>query len=89
MDSSDSIPLRCYHAPTDESSRPLQSSDPILAPAFEFDPGLINMVRILQFSGEDNANPYTHLRNLETLCDTIRFEGMSDNTIRWKLFRSL
>jgi hypothetical protein len=44
------------------------------------------LISKLSFSGEDNANPYTHLREFEQHCVCLHIEGMTDNTIRWKYF---
>jgi hypothetical protein len=44
------------------------------------------MIRKLSFLGEGIANPHPHLREFEQICDLFSIEGMSDKTIRWKLF---
>ena len=31
-------------------------------------------------------NPYLHIRDFEQTCDCLRIEGISDKTLRWKLF---
>ena len=47
---------------------------------------LINMVQNQSFSGEDDENPYSHLNEFEQTCACLRIAGMSDETLRWKLF---
>jgi hypothetical protein len=44
------------------------------------------MVQSLSFSGGVDENPYLHIRDFEQTCDYLRIEGMSDQTLRWKLF---
>jgi hypothetical protein len=44
------------------------------------------MVQSLSFSGGVDKNPYLHIRDFEQTCDCLRIEGMSDQTLRWKLF---
>ena len=44
------------------------------------------MVQDQPFSGEDDENPYSHLNEFEQTCACLRIEGMSDETLRWKLF---
>jgi hypothetical protein len=44
------------------------------------------MVQDKPFSGEVDENPYSHLREFEQTCACLHIEGMSDETLRWKLF---
>ena len=44
------------------------------------------MVRELPFYGRDDENPYSHLREFEHLCSCLVFSGMTQETIKWKLF---
>jgi hypothetical protein len=44
------------------------------------------MVREQSFLGEDNENPYFHLHEFEHTCACLHIVGMSDETLRWKLF---
>ena len=44
------------------------------------------MVQDQPFSGEDDENPYSHLNEFEQTCACLRIAGMSDETLRWKLF---
>jgi hypothetical protein len=38
------------------------------------------------FSGDDNENPYHHLREFRQLCSCLVITGMTQETIKWKLF---
>jgi hypothetical protein len=75
-----------YGAPTDLSLKPAESSKPILSSGCELSPELIAMVKDQSFSGEVNENPYFHLREFEQICACLHIEGMSYETLRWKLF---
>jgi hypothetical protein len=44
------------------------------------------MVQDQPFFGESHKNPYSHLREFEQTCACLHIEGMSDETLRWKLF---
>jgi hypothetical protein len=44
------------------------------------------LIQDLPFSGEGNENPYSHLQEFEQTCAWLRIAGMSDNTLKWKLF---
>ena len=86
MDNSNSIPIFQFSAPTETSLVPHESSQPIQTPSYRLSPRLIALVQSLSFSGEGDENPYLHIRDFEQTCDCLRIEGMSDKTLRWKLF---
>ena len=44
------------------------------------------MVQRLSFAREEDENPYTHLCDFEQLCSYLLTEGMTRNTLKWKLF---
>ena len=73
-------------APKGEFIEPPQSSKPIIASSYELRPGFIAMVQEQTFLGLDYENPYTHLREFEQLCACLTISGMSQETLRWKLF---
>jgi hypothetical protein len=75
-----------YGAPTDLSLKPAESSKLILSSGYELSPELIAMIKDQSFSGEVNENPYSHLREFEQICVCLHIEGMSYETLRWKLF---
>jgi hypothetical protein len=86
MDAIYSTPIYQYATPTSTSHRPKESSKPILTPAYELRPCLIAMVQNQSFLGKEHENPYLHLQEFKQTCDCLRIEGMSDETLRWKLF---
>ena len=53
---------------------------------FELWPALVPFVEKDQFSGRPTENPYIHLHNFLTKCDTIKFNGVSADAIRLRLF---
>jgi len=73
-------------APKGELVEPPQSSKPITASSYVLRPGFIAMVREQTFSGLDYENPYHHLREFEQLCACLTISGMSQESLRWKLF---
>jgi len=44
------------------------------------------MVQEQSFTGEEDENPYTHLRDFEQLCSCLHIQGMTRDTLKWKLF---
>jgi len=44
------------------------------------------MIQNISFSGKEDENPYLHIRHFKQTCDCLRIEGISDKTLRWKLF---
>ena len=82
----DSTPIYQYAKPTSASLEPPKSSEPILTPGYELRPCFIKLIRDKSFSGEGNENPYSHLQEFEQTCASLHIAGMSDKTLRWKLF---
>jgi len=75
-----------HGAPTGMSLKLAESSKPILSSGYELSPELINMVQDQPFFGDVSENPYSHLCDFEQTCACRHIEGMSDETLRWKLF---
>jgi hypothetical protein len=86
MDALNSIPICSFTTPTSISLGPPPSIEPILAPSYELCPCFINMICGQSFSGEGDANPHSHLRKFEETCACLCITGMSNETLRWKLF---
>ena len=82
----DSTPIYQYAKPTSARLEPPKSLDPIITPGYELRLYLIKLIRDKSFSEEGNENPYSHLREFEQTCACLRIVGMSDKTLRWKLF---
>jgi len=38
------------------------------------------------FFGEEDENPYVHLREFEQLCSCLNISSMTHETLKWKLF---
>ena len=66
-----------FAAPTGAQLEPLESSKHILTSGYELRLSLINLVQEQSFSGEDDENPYTHLREFEQTCACLYIAGMS------------
>jgi hypothetical protein len=73
-------------APKGELVELPQSSKPITDSSYELCPGFIAIVGEHAFLGLDYENPYHHLREFEQLCACLTISGMSQETLRWKLF---
>jgi hypothetical protein len=82
----DTTLIKDFLAPSELSLRLMLSSKPILSDAYDLRPQLIEMVRTNTFLGIEDEDPYHHLQQSEQTCDCMHIEGMSDKTIRWKLF---
>jgi hypothetical protein len=67
-------------------SQPLESAKPILSDGYELCPCLIEMVQKQSFSGNEDENPHTHLNEFKQTCACLHIKGMSNETLRWKLF---
>ena len=78
-----------YGAPTSAHLQPQESSKLILTSGYELRPCLINMVQDESFSGENDKNPYSHLKEFEQTSAFLRITGMSDETLWWKAFSFL
>jgi len=66
--------------------KPPKSSKPIMTSSFEISSEYIEFLQKHPFSGKGEENPYTHLEEFGRICDLLRIEGMSDDTLKWKLF---
>ena len=82
----DSTPIYQYAKPMSASLKPPKYSEPILTSGYELRSFFIKLIRKQSFSGEGDGNPYSHLRGFEQTCECLRIVGMSDKTLRWKLF---
>ena len=82
----DSTPIYQYAKPTSASLKPLESSKPIITPGYELCLYLIKLIWDKSFSGEGDENPYSHLQEFEQACACLCIVGMSDETLRRKLF---
>ena len=72
--------------PSREYLEPPPSCHPILSDGYEIRPSLVAMVHAQSFSGKKDECPYAHLQIFEENCSLLIIPGMSQNTLRWKLF---
>ena len=72
--------------PSHEYLEPPPSCHPILSDGYEIRPSLVAMVRAQSFSGRKDECPYAHLQILEENCSLLIIPGMTQHTLRWKLF---
>ena len=82
----DSTPIYQYAKPMSASLEPPKSLEPILTPGYELRTCFIKLIREQSFSEEGDENPYSHLQEFEQTCACLHIAGMSDKTLRWKLF---
>ena len=82
----DNTPIYQYAKSTSASLKPRESSEPILTPCYELRPCLIKLIWEQSFSGEGNENIYSHLLEFAQTCACLHIAGMSNETLRWKLF---
>jgi hypothetical protein len=81
----DSTPIHKFSAPKGKLLDPPQSSKPITTSSYELKPGFIAMVQAHSFGLKDE-NPYTHLWEFEHLCSCLVIAGITQETLKWKLF---
>ena len=81
-----STPIVQLLAPKGELLEPPPSSQPILTDGYKLHPTFIAMVWEQSFSGIEDKNPYTHLKEFEQLCSCLTIASMTQETIKWKLF---
>ena len=59
----------------------------IAAKAFEIKPGTIQMVQnSVQYGGSPTEDPNMHIRNFIEICDTFKFNEVSDDAVKLRLF---
>ena len=78
--------IRQLSTSEDEFSDPSTSSRPFTTSGYELHPRIIAMVRAQTFSGLESEDPNLHLQVFEELCSCLVTPGISQETLRWKLF---
>jgi hypothetical protein len=69
-----------------EFQEPPLSPKPNRSSGYELHPWLIAIVQALPFLGHENKNPCQHLLDFKKICSCLYISGMTQETIRWKLF---
>jgi len=82
----DFTPICKFFAPKGELLEPPPSSHPILTDSYDLGPDLIAMIQEQPFFGQVDEDPYTHLREFQQLCSCRSISGMTQETLKWKLF---
>jgi hypothetical protein len=75
-----------FFTPKGDLLEPLPSLHPILTDGYELRPAFIAMVQEKSFSRLANEDPYTHLREFEQFYSCWSIAGMTQETVKWKLF---
>jgi len=65
---------------------PEPPSKPNLSFGNELHASLKALVRAQPFLWHDNENPFHHLLEFEEMCSCLSISGMTQETLRWKLF---
>ncbi|RAX28946.1 hypothetical protein, partial [Enterococcus sp. HPCN18] len=63
----------------------IQNPD-VAANSFELKPVIIQIEQINQFRGTPNEDPNLHLASFPELCATFKYDGVSSDAVRHKLF---
>ena len=53
---------------------------------FELKPIELKLIQNIQFMGLQNEDPNAHISNFLEVCDMVKYNGVSDNVIRLRLF---
>jgi hypothetical protein len=70
--------LRDYASPRCEDVKVQESDSKLEATEYEIKSKIIDMVAAIPFEGMVTENPYRHIRNFTTVCNTVRQEGLTD-----------
>ncbi|KAL0319977.1 UNVERIFIED_CONTAM: hypothetical protein Sradi_5259200 [Sesamum radiatum] len=80
-------PMMEYSFPTADGIISSIAKPPVQANNFEIKPAIIQIIRSsVQFSGLLDEDPNKHLANFLEICDTFKFNGVSDDAVRLRIF---
>ncbi|KAL0313925.1 UNVERIFIED_CONTAM: hypothetical protein Sangu_2236900 [Sesamum angustifolium] len=75
-------PIREYLFPTVDGTISSIAKPTIQTNNFEIKPAISQIIRSsMQFSSLPNKDPNKHLANFLEICDTFKFNGVSDNVV--------
>ncbi|KAL0404784.1 UNVERIFIED_CONTAM: hypothetical protein Sradi_2119200 [Sesamum radiatum] len=76
-----------YSFPTADGAISSITLPTVQANNFEIKPSIIQIIRSsVQFSGLPEEDPNKHLSNFLEICDTFKFNGVSDDAVRIRIF---
>ena len=80
-------PLMDYALPTVDSASSSIRRPLIVTNNFKIKPAIIGLIQSqVQFSSLLNEDPNSHIANFLEICDTIKYNGVTDDAIRLRLF---
>ena len=65
---------------------PVIQGPAIQANNFELEPITLQLLQNIQFMGLPQEDPNTHISNFLEVCDMVKYNGVSDDAIRLRLF---
>ncbi|XP_073017528.1 uncharacterized protein [Primulina eburnea] len=81
------IPMMDYAQPSLDGARPSIVRPVIRANQFEIKPAIIQMIQnTVQFGGSALDDPNSHIADFLEICDTFKFNAVSDDAVRLRLF---
>jgi hypothetical protein len=78
--------LRDYASPRCEDIKVQELDSKLEATKYEIKSKIIKMVAENPFEGMVTENPYRHIRDFTTICNTVRQERVPDEWFKWNLF---
>ena len=76
-----------YALPMVDSASSSIRRPPVAINNFEIKPAIIQLIQSqMQFSGLLNEDPNSHIANFLEICDIIKYNGVTDDAIRLRLF---
>ena len=79
--------LRDYAMPSVNGATSSIRRPAIQANKFEIKPAIIQMIQqTVQFGGLSQEDPNVHIANFLEICDTFKYNGVTDDVIRLRLF---
>ncbi|KAI3719299.1 hypothetical protein L6452_20195 [Arctium lappa] len=80
------IPMRNYATPTVVVGQRGVQVPAVATDSFEIKHGTIQLVQNHQFGGGPTEDPHGHLCSFEKVCNTFRWNGVSEDAIKLRLF---